>query len=106
MTIPPGAVDLLALSSMRATGSGAATPRCAAALRSICITRPIRRRMVAALAEAFENQRCGADRDRAVCDVEGRIVPIMVVKQQKIHDAADDDAIVEIAERSADDERD
>src|SRR5438477_541217 len=61
---------------------------------------------VASLPEAFQNQRGCTDGNRAIRDIEGGIAPVLIVKQQEINDASDDNAIEEITQRSTDDESD
>ena len=56
-------------------------------------------------AEAVEDEQRRADGDRAVGDVERRIRPSGVVEQQEIDDLAQRQAIAEVAERAAEDQR-
>ena len=59
----------------------------------------------APLAEAVDDQQRGADADRAVGDVERGPRPAFVVEQQEVDDAPDREAVPEIAERAAQDQR-
>ena len=59
----------------------------------------------APLAEAVEDQQRRADGDRAVGDVERRPRPARVVEQQEVDDLAEREAIAEVAERAAQDQR-
>ena len=63
------------------------------------------RALVAMRAEAVEDEQRGADGDGAVGDVERGPRPAGVVEQQEVGDAADHDAVPQVAERAAQDQR-
>src|SRR5689334_308075 len=55
--------------------------------------------------EAVEDEQRGADGDSAVGNVESRIVPMLPVEKQKVHDAPERETIPEITEGATEDER-
>src|SRR5436190_8324670 len=57
------------------------------------------------LAKAVDDQHSGANRDGAVGDVEGGKIPAPVMDEQEVDDVAQHQAIVQVAERTADDQR-
>src|SRR6188472_1572516 len=57
------------------------------------------------IAKAVDDQRRRADRDGAVGDVERRKIPATVMDEQEVDDVAQRPAIVQVAERAADDQR-
>src|SRR5207244_13213982 len=61
-------------------------------------------RPIAAPAETVEDQQCGADRERAIADVESRIVPTLPMEKQEVDPAAERQSMPEIAERATEDE--
>src|SRR5258706_11984457 len=88
-----------------ARSTPAQKPRGLASRTSMIITLVDGRRSVAAAPEAVEDQQCGADRDRAVGNIESRIVPTLPMEKQEIDHAAERQAIPEIAQRTTEDER-
>src|SRR6476646_7013343 len=57
------------------------------------------------LAKTVDDQCGGADCDCAVGDVERRKIPAAVMDEQEVDDVTERQAIVQIAERAADDQR-
>ena len=55
--------------------------------------------------EALGDQDAGAERDRRVGDVEGRPVPARGMEIEEIDDVAVGDAVVQVAQGTAQDER-
>lgn len=59
---------------------------------------------IAPLTDAVENEQGGADRDRAVGDIEGGEIRAAPVKEEEIDDVTERQAIPEIAQRAAQDQ--
>src|SRR5712691_11467922 len=87
-----------------ARSTPAQKPRGLASRTSMAIALVNRCRSVPAPPEAVEDQQRGADGDRAVCNIEGRIVPTLPMEKQEIDYAAKRQSIPEIAERATEDE--
>src|SRR5258708_7229486 len=60
---------------------------------------------IPALPEAVEDQQRGADGDRAVGDIESRIVPTLPMEKQEVDHAAEGQTVPQIAQGTAEDER-
>src|SRR6266568_8692560 len=88
-----------------ARSTPAQKPRGLASRTSMIIALVHGRRSIAAPPEAVEDQQCGADRDRAVGNIESRIVRTLPMEKQEIDHAAERQAIPEIAQRTTEDER-
>src|SRR5208337_5123847 len=80
----------------------AARHRCSGAIRGQASGTG--RAPVTAPPEAVENDQRGADRDRAVGDVEGGIEPAPPVEQKEVDHEAERQPIPEIAQRAAEDQ--